>query len=682
MPLKKLPLLFVSILLALTAASQSSIDSLLRICEQASEKQKPGYYLEISFNTRTDSAKSNSFARKAYQLAVKNNQIKEQAKAFYYTGETYYYSLDYRRAIPRYEKAIPLFKVLKDTLGVFDCYNSIGLCYYYMNQGEKAIAQFIEALKLCENDLENGADVISNIGMVHEKIGNYQEAILNYRKALKINISINDSASIGVGYNGLGEVFSTMNRSDSAIANFSKALHIYKKLKNKGRLAIELNNLALIYKDYPDSLDKALSYFNEAWIGFKESGWQQFETDIKYGIGSVYLKQSKYKEAIKMFEESLLLTDKYLRGLLLKKLNYEGLSEVNKKMGDYKSALKYNILYAQYSDSLLQKDKYERLMNLEKQYETEKKENEIIQLLAKQELTDIQLRKNKQLKLLGFVTALLLLLFVFFVSKKYLDKIKLNQILEEKNLQIEQSEQELRLLNAAKNKFFSIIAHDLKNPFHTVMGYSYLLSKDYDRFTEEERRKFAGDINHSTNNIFRLLQNLLEWSKAQTGRLKYTPIEVEFRRILENSLSVLRSLAEQKKIQLNFSCNDDLVVFADPQMIETVLRNLINNAIKFTPEKGLIEIAAEQIENRVRICVRDSGVGISEEDMQNLFRIDSKVKRKGTNDEDGSGLGLILCKEFVDKNSGMLWVESMPGKGSCFSFTIPAKVSANAHVMA
>lgn len=673
--MKKPLLIFVAILLAITASSQSTIDSLLRLCEKAPEKQKPGYLLEMSFHSRSDSAKSNSFTRKAYQLAVKNNQIPEQAKSFYYLGETSYYLLDYAGSIPMYEKAIPLFIERKDTFNIFNCYNSIGLCYYDMNQGEKAIAQFFEGLKLCENDVENAADVISNIGMVHEKMGNFQEAISNYRKALKINISINDSASIGVGYNGLGEVFSTINRFDSAIVNYTKALHIYKKLKNNGRRAIELNNLACIYKNYPDSLDKALSYFNEAWISFKESGWQQYETDIKYGIGSIYLKQANYKEAIKMFEESLQLTDKYLRGLFLKKLNFQGLSETYEKMGDYKTALKYNILYAQYSDSLVQKEKYEQVLNLEKQYETKKKENEILQLQANQELTDIQLRKNKQLKLLGFVTAILLLLVVFFMSKKYFDKIKSNQLLEEKNRQIEQSEQELRLLNASKNKFFSIIAHDLKNPFHTVMGYSYLLSKDYERFTEEERRKFAGDIHRSTNNIFRLLQNLLEWSKAQTGRLKFMPAEIEFSRILENSLSVLSSVAEQKKIKLTFNLSDDLMIFADPQMIETVLRNLINNAIKFTPENGLIEITVQQIENEVRINVRDSGVGISEEDIQNLFRIDSKVKRKGTNDEDGSGLGLILCKEFVEKNNGALWVESTPGKGSAFYFTVPAKTS-------
>ena len=577
--MKKLSLFFTAILVVLTSSAQ--IDSLLQLCEKATDKQKSGLYLDISYYSRNDSAKSNPYSRKAYMLAVKYNQVPEQAKAFYFMGESSYYSADYPGAIPMYEKAIPLFMEAKDTFNVTNCYNSIGLCYHFMFQGEKAIAQFIEGLKLCENDKKFTTKLISNIAMSHARMNNNMDAIINYSKALLINSAISNWASMAVNYNGLGDAYTNMNQPDSAITNFLKALQIFKKTKNTDNQAIVLTNLATIYTNYPDSLKKSIEYFNQAWTKFKELRWNHFEAEIRQGIGNVLFKQGKYKESIDAFNESLQLTNKFNRGFSLKKTNYQGLSEVYEKMGDFKTSLIYHKLYVQYADSLDIKEKYEQIVNLEKQYETKKKENEIIQLHARQELTNIQLRKNKQLKLLGFVTALILLLFIVFVLKKYFDKIKLNQLLEEKNQQIEHSEQELRLLNASKNKFFSIIAHDLKNPFHTVMGYSYLLNIDYERFSEEERRKFASDIHHSTNNIFRLLQNLLEWSKAQTGRLTFTPGEINFKRILENSLSVLHSLAEHKKIQLTISCSDDLKVFADPLMIETVLRNLINNAIFF-----------------------------------------------------------------------------------------------------
>jgi len=283
------------------------------------------------------------------------------------------------------------------------------------------------------------------------------------------------------------------------------------------------------------------------------------------------------------------------------------------------------------------------------------------------------LRKDKQLKILGFVTASFLLFFAMYVLTRYYDKIRINKLLESKNKKIEQSENELRRLNAAKNKFFSIIAHDLKNPFHTVLGYSQLLSGNYDNFSETERRKFASDINQSTSNIFRLLQNLLEWAKSQTGRLVYLPREIDFGHILKNAVSVLRPLADQKHISIELNYDERLILFADPQMIETVMRNLVNNAIKFTPEHGKVAISAKQIEELIEIRITDTGIGIEEKEVLTLFKIDSTIKRKGTNNEDGSGLGLILCEEFIQKHNGSIGVESVPGKGSTFYFSVPAK---------
>lgn len=673
--MKKLFLLVVLFLIVnLVVSSQSKVDSLLQLCNKATEKEKTSLLLELSFNTRNDTFKSNSYTRQAEKNAKKQHQLPELAKANYYLGETSYYSRDYSRAIPQYEKAIKLFESLKDSFNLTNCYNSIGLCYHLMYQGDKAIMQFIKALRTCENNKEFTAEIISNIAMAHAKMNNHREAISNYKKALNLNTLIKDSASMAVNYNGLGDTYSNMNKPDSAIANFWKAYELFGKLKKTGYQTIALTNITTLYPNYPDSLDKAIVSLNQASAKFKALGWDQFEPEIRQGMGLVYSKKGRYKDALNAFQESLKLTDKFKKGFALKRSNYREMAETYKRMGDYKTALKYHELFVLYNDSMAQKEKYEQIISLEKQYETEKKQNEIVRLQARQELMNVQLQKDKQLKILGFVTASLLLIFVFFVLIRYYDKIKLNQLLEDKNKKIEQSESELRVLNAAKNKFFSIIAHDLKNPFHTVMGYSYLLSKDYDRFTEEERRKFASDIHHSTNNIFRLLQNLLEWSRSQTGRLIYNPREIEFKRIIDNSVSVLRSLADQKNIVVKFDYDEDLNLFADPQMIETVLRNLVNNAIKFTPEDGTIEITARQIDGQISICVKDSGVGISEEDARNLFQIASTVKRKGTNNEDGSGLGLILCKEFVDKNNGTIWVNSSPGEGSSFFFTVPAKI--------
>lgn len=671
--MKNIFLLFLVLFVALGAASQSQVDSLLQLCLNASEKQKSELYLELSLSLKNDSAKSNAYCKMAYQLAVKNNQVPLQAKALYYLGESLFNFTEYQRAIQEYQKALAVYSEIKDTANMVDCHKAIGLCYYNMDQGDKSITQFIEGMKLCENDKRNTAKLLSNIAMTHNRMRNMNDAIQNYRKALALNASIKNYTSMAINYNGLGEIYKTINQPDSALINYIKAKNLHENIEFQ---AATLSNIAGIYMNYPDSMNKAIDYLKQAWTIFGKLELYQYEAEFKQGIGIILYKQGKYNSAIDAFEQSIELNDKFNRGYKIKTTSHNLLSKAYEKTGDYKTAIKHMKLFIQYSDSLAQKEKYEQIATIEKQYETVKKENKIVRLQAEQELTLIQLRKNKQLKQLGMATALLLLLLVFFISMKYIDKIKSNQLLKEKNQLIEQSEQELRLLNASKNKFFSIIAHDLKNPLHTILGYSYLLNKDYDRFDEEARRKFALNIHQSTNNIFRLLQNLLEWSRSQTGRLNFSPAVVEYQRILDNSLSVLRSMADQKNIVIKAENDPELEIFADPLMIETVLRNLIGNAIKFTPEGGQIDVSAKRENGQILVSVSDTGIGITEEDTKNLFLIDSKVKRKGTNNEDGTGLGLILCQEFVDKHDGKIWVESTLGKGSAFTFSIPAKAIA------
>jgi signal transduction histidine kinase len=671
--MKKTFLLLIVLFVVYGASSQTAADSLLRLCANAPEKQKTNLYLELSLELRNDSAKSNAYSQMAYQLALKNNQVPLLAMALYYMGETLFHSSNYPKAILKYKEALSVYAKINDNDKMVDCHKAVGLCYYHMDQGDKAIKQFIEGMKLCENDARNTAKLLSNIAMTHARMRNLNDAIYNYRKALALNTSLKNLEGMGVNHNGLGEIYKILNRPDSALVNYTKAKNLNKKIDFQ---AITISNMAGVYMNYPDSMYRAIECLKQSWAIFRELGLLQYEAEFKQGIGIILFKQGKYKPAIDALGQSLKLNDKFKRGFKIKATSHNLLSKAHERIGDYQNALKHTKLFIHYSDSLAQNEKYEQIATLEMQYETEKKENEIARLQAEKELTLIQLRKNKQLKYLGMATALLLLLLVFFVFKKYLDKIKSNSLLQEKNHVIEKSEQELRLLNASKNKFFSIIAHDLKNPLHNILGFSSLLSKNYDFYTEDERRKFASDINHSTNNIFRLLQNLLEWSKAQTGRLNYSPAVVNYQRVLDNSLNVLRSLADQKNIAIKAENDPELKIFADPLMIETVLRNLINNAIKFTPEGGEIEVSAKQENGQLLVSVSDTGIGISEEETQNLFRIDSKVKRKGTNNEDGSGLGLILCKEFVHKHNGQIWVESAPNKGSSFRFTIPAKAIA------
>lgn len=249
--------------------------------------------------------------------------------------------------------------------------------------------------------------------------------------------------------------------------------------------------------------------------------------------------------------------------------------------------------------------------------------------------------------------------------KKSRDYIKSQkELLEKQNKQLVE-------LNATKDKFFSIVAHDLKNPFNTIIGFSRLLIEKNDKLDDKKRLNFLKLVYDSSQQGFNLLANLLEWSRTQTGTLKFQPKIIDIHTIVSGCIQLLSINAQKKGIELNNHIEEVTQAFGDENMITTICRNLLSNALKFTPSGGKVEIFAEKLDETLKVFVSDTGVGIKQDVIENLFNIDKNYTTKGTDDEPGTGLGLVLCKEFVEKNNGEIIVTSEPGNGSTFIFTIP-----------
>lgn len=243
------------------------------------------------------------------------------------------------------------------------------------------------------------------------------------------------------------------------------------------------------------------------------------------------------------------------------------------------------------------------------------------------------------------------------------------KIIQEK---IEKINEELKSLNASKDKFFSIIAHDLKSPLSGLLGFTEILVEEYDELVEDEKKEFIGHSHQAARNLNALLENLLEWSRIQIGSIAIEPENHSIELIIDDIMNLFVQNATNKKLRLEKNLSPDLIVFADVNSVRTILRNLVSNGIKFTKENGSVAISAYQKDNFVQVSVQDSGVGIGQENIDKLFRIDKNYTTQGTNKERGTGLGLILCKELVEKNGGKIWVESEFGKGTKFNFTLPA----------
>lgn len=238
---------------------------------------------------------------------------------------------------------------------------------------------------------------------------------------------------------------------------------------------------------------------------------------------------------------------------------------------------------------------------------------------------------------------------------------------------MKQTEYKLQELNATKDKFFSIIAHDLKNPFNSILGFSDILLDDYEHLTDADRLEMISKLSHSAESAFKLLDNLLKWSRIQINGLEQNPADIYLMKSLDETMKLLMSASEQKNIRVQVSIPEDLRAHVDPDILNSIVRNLITNAIKFTSTGGTVEVSASPVAGEmVKICVKDSGTGISQRDVEKLFTAGSKTGKRGTEGERGTGLGLILCREFVEMSGGTISVNSQLGRGSEFCFTLPS----------
>ncbi len=253
-----------------------------------------------------------------------------------------------------------------------------------------------------------------------------------------------------------------------------------------------------------------------------------------------------------------------------------------------------------------------------------------------------------------------------FIGSELLARVKTH-------LALKKAQEALREEVGAKNKFFSIISHDLRGSFGIILSFVQIIKENREFLSDEELNELLDDIGKTSKNTLDLLENLLEWARSQTGRINYSPANLYLNDLASEIIFSMQEIALNKEITITSEIDLEKTVFADKNMILLVIRNLVSNALKFTPKLGEIIITAveQEMDPFVKISVTDSGVGISEEKIKNLFKIDAKVSTPGTENEQGNGLGLVLCKEFVERNGGEIGIESTPGEGTTVWFTLP-----------
>ncbi|HEX7016662.1 MAG TPA: tetratricopeptide repeat-containing sensor histidine kinase, partial [Cyclobacteriaceae bacterium] len=473
-----------------------------------------------------------------------------------------------------------------------------------------------------------------NIAILHASQGNYQDALRDHWKALSIWRSLDDKKNEAISLSSIGELYHLMKNDARALANHVAALKIRRKLGDKRELAESYNNIGIIY------------YFNENY----ERAIANLELAVAAGL------ESQAKQEISR--------------------SYEYLSNAHQKQGDYKRALEYKELHHAILD-FIQTEKNEReLLEIQNRYEMAQKESQIVKLEYDSQVRERELRTQKSIRNFLYALVALILIIVVLILYSYVQKQKSNRHLQVAHNRVQHKNAQLQRLNATKDKFFSIISHDLRGPLNSLTSFSELLINHMDQLTRSEIQSLARDLDLSVKNLYGLLENLLEWSRSQTGTIQFTPEPFDLSALLEENRSLLSQQAQSKRITLLYEAPEGVIVRAHKPSVSTVIRNLISNAIKFTPQGGVIKLDIRCGSGEAVVSVADTGVGMDQEAIEKIFRIDAKHTTMGTANEKGTGLGLILCKEFVEKNHGKIWVTSEPGKGSVFYFSLPEHMSA------
>ena len=681
----------------------------------------------------TDIDKALILFNESKAIADKLNFAKGKAKSLRFIGICNYYKSDYPQALENFKESLKIYMELGLNKGISLCFNNIGLVYKQQSNYPQALQYFQKALKTAEDsgDKKKIAMFVSNMGTVYNKQNNYHKALESFQRALKIFEGFGNKRAISICLNNIGNIYYSMEDYTKTIESYENSLEVYKEIGDNKNTSTCLNNLGVIFLSKGE-YSKAIDYSEQSLKIAEEFGYRTNISQSLQNLGNVYIIREDYGKAMEYYLRSLRISEEigeksgicisYLNiGKIYFKTNHYNkaidytlksleianelelidnqkeirlqLSEIYATTKNFKKAYENYVLFKELSDSIFNEDNIKKIIGLEYQYEYEKAKQAIeLEQQKKDAINTAELKHQKMVRnyfIIGFV---LMILLVFVVLHNFMQKRKSNRILLAQKNQIEEKNSELlsknkeiqthteelkttnkklKELNATKDKFFSIIAHDLKSPFNSILGFSNLLLENHLQYNEIEREKYIKIIDNSAKEAYKLLDNLLNWARVQTKGFIFNPKEQSLDKIFIEVIKLNKNNAEMKNIKLSYSLSKDINIYADYAMIEIILRNLISNAIKFTHKNGEVKINAEQDNDNVIISVSDTGVGMTQEKVQKIFDITEKTTTAGTENEKGTGLGLILCKEFVEKHGGKIWVESEIEKGSKFIFSIP-----------
>jgi signal transduction histidine kinase len=566
------------------------------------------------------------------------------------------------KAIDYFERVNKIAVALNKPLVAANSHYDLGFTYLLLGNYENSLEHYLQSARTYEkiNDQKRLSNAYMSIGSLYFDNNDLKKAKDYYAQAETIIQKLNDPVRLANLYNSLGNAYDKAKNYDSALAYLQKAYDIYINQEDEFLIINSLSNLGLTYK-HQGKTDLALKYLLLVKEKVKGKDMPKDLLAMIYNnLGATYSQARQYNQAITAFDSSILFSkEANLSGVLME--NYRNASDMYASMREYQKEAGYLRLYYNLKDSLFSADKKNELTQLDADYRIEKKNTE----LAKTEAEVVKRKSQRNIFIIiTIAVAALLAGLAFFYSRIR----KKNEVLNLQNETIHQQNTELQTLNNVKDRLFSIISHDLRNPLVTLQ--SYLTLSGNKELAEDKKEQYRLQTTNAVTQTSNMLDNLLAWANMQIKNTKasITPVDVD--ELVADTKSGAQAQAAQKQIIIH----QDLAVtsvLGDYNILSIALRNLLTNAIKFSDKEGNIWINAEKKDNAIRLSVKDEGIGMSEEQIRELTS-NQQQSSSGTSGEKGSGLGLYLVQELLQKINARLEVRSEKGKGSTFDIVLPA----------
>lgn len=632
---------------------QAKIDSLMNSISNLPDTAKIRTLGDICFQNRY---KDQEFAILCGEKAIAMSQAignkRLEAKMRNVAGVCYRILGNYEKSLYYFFLALNVFEESKDSVELGFAENNIGTNYLIKSYYTSALEHIRNGLEIFRqiNDKSGMAYCTKAIGDIYSKQRNYTIALTYYDSTYILRKEIGYKKGIYTAVLKIAEVNASMKKYDFALQKYSEAEKGFTESNDQGAIVSTYEKIGLVYIEQKN-YQKALYYTLKGYEISKANNIISSIITTGINLSIIYSQLGNFNDAEKYLNTSFKFAQKNKDNVVILEC-YKAFFKLYKTKGDLTNALKYSELASDFKDTVTIKESSAGAGEMETIYKNEKalKEKALLQ-------KNVEMAKT-QLYYLIIISVLLVLSFLV-IYWRYQFKKRANIKLKE--------------LNSMKDKFFSIISHDLKNPFQGLIGLSTVLLEEIEKENFHNVKTHATLIHNSSVQGYQLLINLLEWSRAQSGKIQVKLQPVDLKEIIYDIIELVMPASIEKKISLGVSIEENMKCVGDANILNTVIRNLLTNAVKYTNLSGKIKIKAIKEHDKIFVSIADNGTGIKESDMHKLFRIDGGFTTPGTKNEKGTGLGLILCKDFISKLGGDIWAESEYGKGTTFTFSIPVR---------